>query len=102
MTADDFRRVALSLPGAAEHAHMAHPDFRVGKRVFATLSYPDAAWAMVKLNPEQQRLLTDAEPDMFTPVKGGWGKKGATLLLLDRADEATAASALRMAWGNLK
>ncbi len=101
MTADEFRRVALALPGAAEHAHMAHPDFRVGKRIFATLFYPDPAWAMVKLNPEQQRLLTEAEPDIFTPVKGGWGEKGATLLRLDSADETTAASALRMAWENI-
>jgi hypothetical protein len=101
MTADDFRRIALALPGAAEHAHMSHPDFRVGKRIFATLFYRDPAWAMVKLNLEQRRLLTEAEPDIFAPVKGGWGKNGATLLRLDRADEATAASALRMAWGNL-
>jgi hypothetical protein len=28
MTADDFRRLALSMHGAIESAHMGHPDFR--------------------------------------------------------------------------
>ena len=28
MTADQFRELALSLPGAAEASHMGHPDFR--------------------------------------------------------------------------
>ena len=40
MTAREFRRIALSLPQASEAAHMGHPDFRVGGRIFATLGYP--------------------------------------------------------------
>ena len=51
MTPDDFRRHALQLPEAVEHEHMAHPDFRVRGKVFATLGWPDAAWAVVKLPP---------------------------------------------------
>ena len=54
MTADDFRRLALELPGASEMSHMGHPDFRLGGKIFATLGYPDASWGMVKLTPEQQ------------------------------------------------
>ena len=49
MTADEFRRIALSLPEAVEIGHMGHPDFRVRKKIFATLGYPDDAWGMVKL-----------------------------------------------------
>jgi hypothetical protein len=30
MTAEDFRRIALSMPDAIEASHMGHPDFRVG------------------------------------------------------------------------
>jgi hypothetical protein len=37
MTEDDFRRLALGLPEAVESAHMAHPDFREGGKIFATL-----------------------------------------------------------------
>jgi hypothetical protein len=97
MTADDFRRLALAQPGAAEGTHMRHPDFRVGKRVFATLGYPDDRHGMVKLAPEQQRMLVAAEPAMARPANGAWGRQGSTLLLLAATDEATAASALAMA-----
>jgi len=98
MTAQRFRRIALSLPGAVESAHMAHPDFRVGKRIFATLGYPDAAWGMVKVSPEEQQMLVDAEPEVFRPVPGGWGKGGSTNVRLAAADAATLRSALTMAW----
>ncbi len=42
MTPNEFRELALSFPEAIESAHMHHPDFRVGGRIFATLGYPDA------------------------------------------------------------
>jgi len=78
MSASTFRRIALALPEAVEGAHQGHADFRVGKRIFATLGYPDEAWGMVKLTPEQQSMLAEAEPDIFRPVPGGWGKSGST------------------------
>ena len=37
MTADEFRNLALQLPGALEDSHMGHPDFRIGNRIFAAL-----------------------------------------------------------------
>ncbi len=97
MTADDFRRIALSLPGAIESSHMGTADFRAG-RIFATLGYPDASFGMVKLTPDRQDMLVSAEPAIFQPVKGGWGVKGATLLRLSSCDEATAEGALTAAW----
>jgi len=51
VTANEFRRMALSLPDAIEAAHMGHPDFRVGGKIFATLSYPKAGFGMVALTP---------------------------------------------------
>ena len=42
MTAEEFRKMALSLPQTVEAAHMGHPDFRVGGKIFATLSPPGA------------------------------------------------------------
>src|ERR1700745_3850945 len=96
-----FRKVALSLPEAVEGAHQGHADFRVGKRIFATLGYPDDDWGMVKLTPEQQAMVVEAEPEIFRPVPGGWGKGGATNVRLAKADPTTLLSALKMAWGNL-
>jgi len=100
MTSDDFRRMALALPGTAESAHMEHPDFRVGGKVFATLGYPDRNWAMVKLNPEQQEQLVQSGPGVFVPAKGAWGRGGATCVLLKAARKTVVRKALAAAWRN--
>jgi hypothetical protein len=96
-----FRRTALALPDVIEGAHHGHADFRVGKRVFATLGYPDREWGMVKLTSEQQALLVEAEPEMFRPVPGAWGKNGSTNVRLSKVDQVTLKSALGMAWRNV-
>jgi hypothetical protein len=101
MSAGHFRRAALALPGAVEGAHQRTADFRVGKRIFATLGYPDDGWGMVKLTPEQQSMLVEAEPEIFRPVQGGWGRQGYTNVLLAKADATTLKSALAMAWKNV-
>ena len=101
MSASRFRKVALSLPEAIEGTHHGHADFRVGKRVFATLGYPDDAWGMMKLTPEQQSMLVEAEPDIFRPLPGGWGNGGSTNVRLAKADPKTLQSALSMAWRNV-
>jgi len=100
MTADDFRRLALSFPETAESAHMAHPDFRVRGKIFATLGYPDGGWAMVKLTPEQQEMFMREEPEVFVPAKGAWGRRGSTTVHLKAANNATIQRALASAWEN--
>lgn len=97
MTLDDFTRVALSLPESVEGAHMGRTDFRVGNRIFASL-HPDKDAGMVILKPEEQAMMVEAEPAMFAPVPGGWGKSGATLVFVAKADEATLRDALIRAW----
>jgi len=99
MSISRFRRTALALSNAVESAHHGKADFRVGKRIFATLGHPDENWGTLKLTPEQQSMLVDAEPDIFRPVPGGWGRLGATRCNLGRVDEATLASALKAAHG---
>lgn len=100
MTPDGFRRLALSLPEAVEGAHMGHPDFRVGGKIFATLGSPDASHGMVKLKPDQQALFMQVVPDAFMPAKGGWGRAGSTLVVLKRAKVATLRDAMLAAWRN--
>jgi hypothetical protein len=79
---------------------MNHPDFRVGGKIFATLSYPDRDWGMVKLFPDQQAEFVAADPKMFVPVKGGWGKQGGTNVLLKEATKERVLEALSAAWEN--
>ena len=100
MTANDFRRLALSCPEAEERAHMDHPDFRVGGKIFATLGYPDKSRGMVKLSPEQQHYFSKDYPDVFVPVKGAWGRRGATSVHLKAADKETLRKAIKAAWRN--
>jgi hypothetical protein len=54
MTPTEFRNLDLAIPSAVEKSHMAHPDFRLGGKIFASLGKPDEEWGMVKLTPEQQ------------------------------------------------
>jgi hypothetical protein len=98
MTADEFREMALSLPEAVEIGHMGHPDFRVGKKIFATLGYPDDGFSMVKLMPEQQALFMESHPKVFSPSKGKWGLGGSTLVALKAARPRAVQQALWMAW----
>lgn len=98
MTPDGFRRLALELPEAVESAHMGHPDFRVGGRIFATLGCPDAGWGMVKLDPDQQEAFTRSHPAVFAPVPGGWGQRGATRVALGAARAGVVRDALFEAW----
>jgi hypothetical protein len=100
MTAEEFRKMALSLPEASEAAHMGHPDFRVGGKIFATLSPPGQGWAMVKLTPEQQESFVQAEPAVFEPFNGAWGRDGATKVHLRVAKKGSLRPALVFAWRN--
>lgn len=101
MTRNDFRRMALDFPETSENTHQNHPDFRVGGKIFATVGYPDAQWAMVKLTPEQQAEFVESAPAAFVPVKGGWGRKGATNVKLRAAKQTSVRSALAAAWCNV-
>jgi hypothetical protein len=98
MTPKEFRKLALGLPEAVESSHMQHPDFRVGGRIFATLGHPNSDWAMVKLTPDEQELFVQLDPKGFEPVPGGWGRQGATRVLLKSAKKAVVRDALRAAW----
>ena len=98
MTEETFRKLALELPGAIEGAHMGHPDFRVGGKIFATLRSPGPGWAMVKLTPDEQELFVQAAPEVFVPVAGGWGRQGATNVRLKAATKPVARDGLIAAW----
>jgi hypothetical protein len=76
---------------------MNHPDFRVRRKVFATLR-PDGQRAVVKLTREDQQMRVEAEPAVFSPVPGPWGLRGWTSVNLALSDEPTLHSALLAAW----
>ena len=100
MTPNEFRELALSFPEAIESAHMHHPDFRVGGRIFATLGYPNEDSATVKLPQDKQRELMCSNPDVFHPAKGAWGRQGSTIVYLPAAPIDIVREVLTAAWRN--
>jgi hypothetical protein len=99
MTASTFRKLALALPEAMEASHMDHPDFRVAGKIFATLG-PEENWGMVKLTPDEQRAVMRAEPGVYRPASGTWGKRGCTIVDLKPAKALSVKHALLLAWRN--
>jgi hypothetical protein len=98
MTPNDFRKLALSFPETEERAHMNHPDFRVAGKIFATLGYPSTERGMVKVTPMEQEMLVSAEPSVFSPESGAWGRRGCTHVNLEAAKITTMRRALAAAW----
>ncbi len=77
---------------------MGSPDFRVGGRIFATLAAQDQGYGNLMLTPEQQAGFVEEMPAVFVPVKGGWGRNGATHVVLAKANEDLLRGALHTAW----
>src|SRR6202158_4443548 len=98
MTTDDFRRMALSLPGAEELNGLGYLNFRVGRKSFATI---ENSLAVIRLTRDQQATFVAAAPEVFEPVSSGWGRLGSTVIRLDVADRAMVQVALAMAWRNV-
>jgi hypothetical protein len=98
MNIHDFRRIALSLEGAEESSHMGSPDFRVAGRIFATLAAAKLGYGNIMITPDQQASFSGEMPEVFIPVKGGWGRNGATHVRLDLANEDLLTGALHTAW----
>lgn len=69
--------LALSLDGASEKPHFERSAFRTPRKTFATLA-GDGSDINVMFDADTQAFYCDAEPAVFTPVPGGWGRMGAT------------------------
>jgi len=97
VTAKDYRRIALSLPGASEGSHQGQPDFRVGGKIFCTLAFEKEGYGVLKLSLEEQAGLVEDAPEVFSPVPG-WGRGGATRVRLDAVSADVLEGAIKMAW----
>jgi len=98
MNSADFRRLALSLEGAEEGSHFGAVDFRVDGRIFATLAAEKQGYGNLMITPEQQAMFVADAPEVFLPIPGGWGRNGATHVVLAKVSEDVLLGALRTAW----
>jgi hypothetical protein len=53
---------------------------------------------MVKLAPIEQEMFVKAQPKVFTPCTGAWGRRGATNVRLKSVRKPTLRRALEAAW----
>jgi hypothetical protein len=91
-----FRRIALSLDGAAEYPHFDRRAFKA-RVTFATLA-PDEKTANIKFAPDEQALKCTVAPDAFAPLDNAWGRRGWTRTILAALSEEELRAALEMAY----
>ena len=72
MTADEARKLALSLPEAVEQDHHGRASFRVGGKIFATMP-PDGAALNVMLGEEEARAAADEAAGVVELL--WWGRR---------------------------
>jgi hypothetical protein len=71
LTHADVRRLALALPEAEESAHMGTPDFRVRRKIFATIPPALPGQVNLKVTPANLDALTRRAPKVYRDVWGG-------------------------------
>lgn len=97
ITPDEMRAFALAMPGAEEKSHFGQADFRVKNKIFAGLSR-DATTGNLKLSPEAQSIVLEAEPAVFSPAAGAWGRSGWTHVRLAQASPTSLQMLIEESW----
>ena len=97
-TADDLRRIALSLEGTTEAPHFDRAAFKV-KRIYVTLA-ADGRSANLNFTPDEQEFKTMLAPDVFQAIDNGWGRQGWTTITLAAASEDELRAALELAYAH--
>ena len=96
VSAARVRELVSALADSVEGAHHGHPDFRVRKKIFATLSEHEDR-AALRLTHLEARALAERSPQVFRLVSDrepiGW-----VSVLLAQADETELADLLEEAW----
>lgn len=96
VTADTFRKLALSFPNSTEEPHFEKTSFRVNKKIFATLNITENR-ATIKLNEIDQSVFC-ANPKYLYPVPNKWGKQGWTHINLKTIPKNMCRDALKTSY----
>ena len=94
-TANDLRRMALSLDGTVEKPHFDRRAFKV-VRTYVTLA-ADGKSANFKFTPDEQELKCLTAPEAFAAIPNGWGRQGWTTCTLKALTVAELKAALATA-----
>ncbi len=80
---EEFRKLAMSFPDAAEEPHFEKTSFRIKKKIFATFDEKNNQ-AVLKLNEIDQSVFCSSSENIFYPVPNKWGQQGWTIVELLR------------------
>jgi predicted DNA-binding protein (MmcQ/YjbR family) len=92
-----FRKLALSFPETTELPHFEKTSFRIGKKIFATLSEKDKL-ACLKFSEIDQSVFSAFDKTIIYPVPNKWGKQGWTYISLDKIKKEMLTDALTTAY----
>jgi len=95
-TANDFRKIALSLDRTVETPHFERRAFKA-RRIYATLA-PDGLSANLRFPPEEQEFRCEMQSDAYRPVPNKWGASGWTIATLSALTVDELQTALTSAW----
>ncbi len=97
MTPEAFIAIGAGVAMVKAKTIMGAVRLMVHGRTFATVGWPEAGWAVVKLGPEDQTELI-ALSDALTREPGLRGRRGVTLVHLRAISEPIAGRVLLAAW----
>jgi hypothetical protein len=83
---ENARRFALSLPGAAEEPHFDMASFRVGGKIFATVTPDETRLHIFVAEPEISATVAE-DPAVFEPLLWGKAVRGLRVLIASAPDD---------------
>lgn len=98
MTVAQFRALLLGMPEATEGQHHGHPDFRVRKKIFATL-WPDQGRGVLMLPVMEHHAALERDPEAYRSL-GKVSQRGVTGVMLEQADPEDVLELVVEAWCN--
>ncbi|HEV7663277.1 MAG TPA: MmcQ/YjbR family DNA-binding protein [Chloroflexota bacterium] len=96
VSAAEVRELVAHLPDSIEGSHHGHPDFRVKKKIFATL-FEGEDHAALRLPQLEARQLAQTQPDVYRLV-GDRDPFSWVGVSLERVDAQEFADLLEQAW----
>jgi len=85
------------MPDAHEEPHFERTSFRVGKKIFATMTKAGDE-AMVRVDPDGVHALLSSSPDVFFSYGGFTTRNGSVGIHLAKADRAMLKELVTDSW----
>lgn len=100
VSAENFRKLALSFPDVTEKPHFEITSFRIKNKIFAALNPPHQR-ATLRLSPIDQNVFSLYDAETIYPVPDKWGKYGWTNVNLKKVPRGMLKDALTCAYNEV-